>query len=63
MGKAEKKMRKSAREMGKAYLAQFDSGKKMFCDFVEQLDRKGKRQLIKAIKKGNIRELLGVTNG
>lgn len=60
MGKAEKKMRKEARNMAKTYISDFESGKEMFSKFVEQLDRKGKRMLIKAIRKGNVRELLGV---
>lgn len=60
MGKAEKKMRKEARRTANTYISDFVSGKEMFCQFVEQLDRKGKRTLIKAIRKGNVRALLGV---
>lgn len=64
MGKQAKKIRKEAREIRKAYAANFDSGIDMFCEFVKQLDRKGKRMLIRAIKKGTVEQLLkGVNNG
>lgn len=58
MGKFEKKMRKEARRTANTYIKEFDSGKEMFIKFVEQLDRKGKRQLIKAVRKNKVRELL-----
>lgn len=60
MPKAEKKARKEARRACAQFISNFDDGKELFCKFVEQLDRSGKRMLIKAIKKGNIRELLGL---
>lgn len=60
MGKAEKKFRKEARNAAKRYVENFDNGKELFCQFVEKLDRKGKRQLIKAIKKNYVRELFGL---
>lgn len=64
MGKEAKKIRKEAREIRKAYASNFDDGKEMFCQFLEQLDRQGRRILIKAIKKGTVRDLLqGANNG
>lgn len=64
MGKAEKKFRKEARKVARQYAESFDTGKELFCQFVDTLDRKGKRQLIRAIKKGKVKELLqGANNG
>lgn len=60
MGKAEKKMRKEARNVARQYAESFDTGKELFCQFVDKLDRKGKKQLIKAIKKSYVRELFGL---